>query len=1769
MVLTLSTLARWRRIWMNSASTKFVLWAVVFSMVLSGFVFPFEGHAEKETPIANGYDFSPGATLIPMAAMQSNPREAYKFVFQRVFALKEVQWTAENLVYDGLTYPAGTFVTKESVSGAFTYVQTTMPLTATKAYSLNKAKIAVFNSLVKDSKGQDVTWETIYFESLFKTYLWGNNYFTKINEANIITGSLDNYDLLILPSISKGYVDTVANNLGPDGLSNIADFVQNGGMVYAQGDSTYLAEVAGLVGVGTTSTSTRVSAYMNEATLEFSGSSPLTFSLLSDGMYVLQDPLLRSYDTDAIVASYSSSLLDPDHLGSPAVLSYEVGSGRVVLVSGHPSEKYEMLPLVLNAVLWGISGKADIRNWVSQTYNPSLPWYLVPGKEENVEMTVTGVFSNYWDSVINGVEITDIVDADYWVDQASISPAPTIFDDSGTNTVITWTFDAPQGDLVYSYKVYTGPGGVDEGWKHVSGSWLDYLDPETGRDMSVVRNALNIRSAMPAYLLGDRDIELDGVYPLPAKGWYFDMAFPLENKEETSALNTIIVDIVPLQSPIVDVVDQTRVPRALFGSNFGTDNPPLANNTIFFYDNPNYPLPDGVTDPDTEFTVADADTTYVYDPNGESMVLPAKKLVWTYGSIQAYDHKEPMIRYGIFSQEEFHRTVSFISDPIPGSVILNASGGSVYTALGVHPVPYHEYLQHGIIYIPEAPEPTRVDYQDIWTRDHRLDLRTVFYDIVPFPPPEEHAVITSTFEMTVDGERVLDYPMDKQADLHVMVKSWNGYPPYDPILYPYHMDMIRNETLIRQVVPKGLGYEIVYERSEFSSNTEIADIVDTNASTVIYYRQDLNASEKEIIDVFSRMNNIDHDEGTMKINDGARFVYRQIAVGPSRYEVHDNHVAVVWGVKNDLGLTNVVAPVDIGTYGDEVFHFLKVEDPNEPQELADPYIKSHGFGNISATTYVGGRIEKTLLYSKLDPGEKTMIRVEIDNNLGYDLTNVTLVANAPPMLTVEPAIFDIPPIWYDFPFLDVPHIWDAWKGVYYFNVTAGSPPADALGQVYTIELTLVGDNVPADFQVPAALVGIKDAGGQVLMTYGRSTNLQLQQTFPSTVDVIDARIANASEKAELEYWIAMDNPAMIDGTYYSLRQITTDTTPSGANFVVDYNLPAYAQTIPWQDYGVETHEPLYVISRAVMHVSSSGYNLATYPPKLTYEDHFSRTKWNWGNARNVRAHGPEIVTSPMIEKIRVGNLEREFLSAGAPNNVHAKLYVANLGDDIAESVTVRAVIPEGVALLSSSPVYSFYNVASGEVYWTLGDISPRGQVPISLEFLTVPPIPAGPTAYHTLILTVDSEFTHMYLQQQAISETVGPPALNGLVLRDIDPPDAPTLSPIQTPTNNPVAMVMGISEPDATVHIYRNSALLGSVMADANGEFEMTILLLEGGNAITARATDVLGNGPGDESAPRIVLLDTIAPGAPKLDEMPSITSKVGLVVTGKSEPLANVEIHVNGFSAGGYQADASGNFALFALLAEGENTITARASDSLGNRGPFASPKIVKLDTIAPEAIIDYISTTDTIVGRAVFFTGRGEDANSIIAYEWRSSIDGLLSEQPSFSTDDLSVGTHTISFSVIDEVGHRSARATRQVTLRSNTRPVVGASVDVDATEDEPVNFKGVVLRSDGEIAKYEWDFDGDGIFDWSSEDNGFTSHTYSEPGKYTAHFRVTDQDGDVGLASVTVDVSEVVNGISGEVALFGLMVGILAFLLVLLVVMYWRDKKGKPPLPRIRKK
>lgn len=117
----------------------------------------------------------------------------------------------------------------------------------------------------------------------------------------------------------------------------------------------------------------------------------------------------------------------------------------------------------------------------------------------------------------------------------------------------------------------------------------------------------------------------------------------------------------------------------------------------------------------------------------------------------------------------------------------------------------------------------------------------------------------------------------------------------------------------------------------------------------------------------------------------------------------------------------------------------------------------------------------------------------------------------------------------------------------------------------------------------------------------------------------------------------------------------------------------------------------------------------------------------------------------------------------------------------------------------------------------------------------------------------------------------------------------------------------------------------------------------------------------------------------------------------------------------------------------------------------------------------------------------------------------------------------------------------------------PWAEASVTyIEREEDDParamVDFEGeggddrgtITVDDDGEIVKYEWDFDGKGTYDWSSTQTGSVQYWYTEVGTHNAKFRVTNDRGYASTRGVTVNISEdhlgarppVVSGVSPSV-------------------------------------
>lgn len=200
--------------------------------------------------------------------------------------------------------------------------------------------------------------------------------------------------------------------------------------------------------------------------------------------------------------------------------------------------------------------------------------------------------------------------------------------------------------------------------------------------------------------------------------------------------------------------------------------------------------------------------------------------------------------------------------------------------------------------------------------------------------------------------------------------------------------------------------------------------------------------------------------------------------------------------------------------------------------------------------------------------------------------------------------------------------------------------------------------------------------------------------------------------------------------------------------------------------------------------------------------------------------------------------------------------------------------------------------------------------------------------------------------------------------------------------------------------------------------------------------------------------------------------------------------------------------------LPGGDNVITASISDNAGNTVSATSNF-----TIAALRAIPGASPTSGPSPLTVYFTTNGEDpAGTIEVFRWDFEGDGTWDTYDTVARDYTHIynisGTFNATLFVQSSTGE-TATASITITVENNL-PVATADV-IPSNGEVPLTVQmfGSGTDSDGSIVLYEWDFDGDGVYDWSSSTTGNTSYTYNTPGTYQAVFRVTDNEGATGTA------------------------------------------------------
>jgi ribosomal 50S subunit-recycling heat shock protein len=267
-------------------------------------------------------------------------------------------------------------------------------------------------------------------------------------------------------------------------------------------------------------------------------------------------------------------------------------------------------------------------------------------------------------------------------------------------------------------------------------------------------------------------------------------------------------------------------------------------------------------------------------------------------------------------------------------------------------------------------------------------------------------------------------------------------------------------------------------------------------------------------------------------------------------------------------------------------------------------------------------------------------------------------------------------------------------------------------------------------------------------------------------------------------------------------------------------------------------------------------------------------------------------------------------------------------------------------------------------------------------------------------------------------------------------------------TNDTKPTISGKAEADSTVTVRDGDTVLGTVKADGDGNWSLTLdqPLAEGPHSITTEVTDAAGNSSG-VSTPILLNIDTIPPAAAtgveilNGDGLPvaGITNDTTPTVSGKAEAGSKVIVRDGDNIVGSAIADENGNWSVTLQdpLSEGPHNLTTEVRDAAGNTSGISGPIAVEIDTTAPGAATDVKlvnneslpidgATNDT----TPTLSGKAEPGSSVIIRDGENVLatvpvdgDGNWSYTP---TAPLAEGPHSLTTEVKDAAGNSSGIST-----------------------------------------------------------------------------------------------------------------------------------------------
>ena len=207
-----------------------------------------------------------------------------------------------------------------------------------------------------------------------------------------------------------------------------------------------------------------------------------------------------------------------------------------------------------------------------------------------------------------------------------------------------------------------------------------------------------------------------------------------------------------------------------------------------------------------------------------------------------------------------------------------------------------------------------------------------------------------------------------------------------------------------------------------------------------------------------------------------------------------------------------------------------------------------------------------------------------------------------------------------------------------------------------------------------------------------------------------------------------------------------------------------------------------------------------------------------------------------------------------------------------------------------------------------------------------------------------------------------------------------------------------------------------------------------------------------------------------------------------------------------------------------GTYTVTLQVTDDDGAMNTVTTTVIVSNGAPVAVAGGPYLGVKNVVVN--VDGSASSDADGTLVSYAWDCDTDGNIDVTlavPIAGCVYGNIGTYTATLVVTDNDGGTSTD-TATVNIPA-VDPVANAGGPYAGTQGVPIALDASGSSdSDGNIVTYEWDCEGDGIFEFMSFNANDVTCTYSVVGVYTLQLQVTDDDGLTDVAMTLVSLANV---------------------------------------------